>query len=267
VMSNPRAYRFGVPLEHTWTCERAGPRPCGRCDPCKARANAFIEAVMAVLSEALPDRAVSPYSRLVSPLIVGKDQETDHQYVYTSFCAAAGAGAVTGYDGYQCACDMGTLGVVGKTDAEIIEALKANIAYFNIESESELKNLIQLAKEHGKQPRVALRVNPDIEYKTHGYLTTGKKETKFGVDIERAQKDFADFGKNGIVNLCAIHVHLGTGGKKIDPYIEAVKKVLPLIEKLRRQGYIIEALDLGGGYGADYESDTVPSAAEYVSRT
>ncbi len=77
-----------------------------------------IEVVLSVLSQALPDKAISPYSRLVSPLIVGKDEETDHIYVYTSFCAAAGAGAVTGYDGYQCTCDMGTLGVVGKTDAE-----------------------------------------------------------------------------------------------------------------------------------------------------
>jgi diaminopimelate decarboxylase len=157
---------------------------------------------------------------------------------------------------------------VGKTDAEIIEALSAGIAYFNVESEDELENLIRLVKqEKGKieNPRAALRVNPDIEYKTHAYLTTGKKETKFGVDIERAIKVFADFGKNGVVNLCAIHVHLGSSGKKIDPYVEAVKKVLPLIDQLRRRGHTVEALDLGGGYGADYESDTVPSAADYAA--
>jgi N-methylhydantoinase B len=76
------------------------------------------EAVLAVLSEALPSRAVSPYARLISPLIVGRDLETDGVYVYPSFCSAAGAGAVAGYDGYQCACEGGTLGVVGKTDAE-----------------------------------------------------------------------------------------------------------------------------------------------------
>jgi len=164
---------------------------------------------------------------------------------------------------------------VGKTDAEIIDALNTGIAYFNVESEDELENLIRLVKqEKGKirnpkseieNPRAALRVNPDIEYKTHAYLTTGKKETKFGVDIERALKVFADFGKNGVVNLCAIHVHLGTGGKKIDPYVEAVRKILPLIDQLRRRGHTIEAIDLGGGYGADYESDTVPSAADYAA--
>jgi len=154
---------------------------------------------------------------------------------------------------------------VGKTDAEISEALEANIGYFNIESEAELENLIRLAKQKGKRPKIALRVNPDVDYKTHTFLTTGKKETKFGVDIERAVKVFTDYGDNPTVNLCAVHVHLGTGGKKIDPYVEAVEKILPLIEKLRGQGHTIEALDLGGGYGADYESDTVPSAAEYAA--
>jgi len=154
---------------------------------------------------------------------------------------------------------------VGKTDTEIMEALNADIGYFNIESEAELENLIRLAKQKGKRPKAALRVNPDVAYKTHAFLTTGKKETKFGVDIERALKVFADYSDNAAVNLCAIHVHLGTGGKKIDPYVEAVKKVLPLIDRLRSKGHTIEALDLGGGYGADYESDTVPSAAEYAA--
>jgi len=154
---------------------------------------------------------------------------------------------------------------VGKTDTEIIEALNADIGYFNIESEAELENLIRLARQQGKQPKAALRVNPDIAYKTHVFLATGKKETKFGVDIERALKVFADYGDNATVNLCAIHIHLGTGGTKIDPYVEAVEKVLPLIDRLRSKGHAIEALDLGGGYGADYESDTVPSAGEYAA--
>jgi diaminopimelate decarboxylase len=154
---------------------------------------------------------------------------------------------------------------VGKTDDEILEALAANIGYFNIESEAELENLIQLAKQKDKRPKVALRVNPDVDYKTHTFITTGKKETKFGVDIERALKVFADYGNNPSVNLCAIHVHLGSGGKKIDPYVVAVEKILPLIDRLRDQGHTIEAIDLGGGYGADYESDTVPSAADYAA--
>jgi diaminopimelate decarboxylase len=154
---------------------------------------------------------------------------------------------------------------IQKTHPEIIEALNTGIGYFNIESEAELENLIKLADREKKQPKVALRVNPDVQYKTHAYITTGIKETKFGVDIERAIKVFEKYGGNPSVNLCAIHVHLGSGGKTIDPYVIAVEKTLPLIEQLRDKGHKIEALDLGGGYGADYESDTVPSAADYAS--
>lgn len=158
---------------------------------------------------------------------------------------------------------------VGKTDNEIIEALNAGIGYFNIESEAELENLIRLVKRNNAskdyRPKAALRVNPDVDYKTHTFTTTGKKETKFGVDIERAQKVFADYAGNAAVDLCAIHVHLGSGGKTIDPYVEAVRKTIPLIDGLRGNGHIIEALDLGGGYGADYESDSVPSAADYAA--
>ncbi len=157
---------------------------------------------------------------------------------------------------------------VGKTDREIQEALEAGIGYFNIESEQEMENLIRLADQsvgsRRPRPRAALRVNPDIEYKTHAFLTTGKKETKFGVDIERAVKVFDTYGPNPSVDLCALHVHLGTGGKTIDPYVEAVEKILLLVDRLREKGHKIEALDLGGGYGADYETDSVPSAAEYA---
>jgi diaminopimelate decarboxylase len=153
---------------------------------------------------------------------------------------------------------------VGKTDAEIISALKAGIGYFNIESEAELENLIKLAEQTGTKTKAALRVNPDVDPKTHTHITTGTKETKFGVDIERAQKVFEQYANNSLVNLCAIHVHLGSGGKTIDPYCEAVEKILPLIDALRKKGYKIEALDLGGGYGADYQTNSVPTAADYA---
>ena len=164
---------------------------------------------------------------------------------------------------------------VGKTDKEIIEGLNANIAYFNIESEAEMENLIRLIKQEAgkikiqnskfKIPRAALRVNPDVDPKTHIYTTTGKKETKFGVDIERARKVFADFGRQRSVRLCAIHIHLGSAGKTVEPYVEAIEKVLALIEQLRKDGFTIEALDIGGGYGADYITGMAPTAADYAA--
>jgi len=136
---------------------------------------------------------------------------------------------------------------VGKTDREIVEALNANIGYFNIESEAELENLIRLAKEKNKQPKTALRINPDVDPKTHRYTTTGKKETKFGVDIECARKVFANYGRNKTVRLCAIHIHLGSAGHTVEPYVEAIEKTLILIEQLRRDGFMIEAVNIGGG--------------------
>lgn len=154
---------------------------------------------------------------------------------------------------------------VGKTDKEILEALNAGIGIFNIESEAELENLIKLCKEHGKTTRAALRVNPDIKYDSHRHITTGVKETKFGVDIERTMKIYDKYADNGVVEMSAIHVHLGSGGKTIDPYVNYVKKILPLVADLRAKGYTIDTLDLGGGYGADYETGTVPSAADYAS--
>jgi len=154
---------------------------------------------------------------------------------------------------------------VGKTDKEIIEALNVGIGYFNIESEAELENLITLAKREGKQPRAALRINPDVDPKTHTYTTTGKKETKFGVDIECARKIFANYGKDNAVKLCAIHIHLGSAGHTVEPYVEAIEKILALIEQLRCDGFTIEAVDIGGGYGADYITATAPTAADYAA--
>jgi len=154
---------------------------------------------------------------------------------------------------------------VGKTDSEIAEALNAGIGYFNIESEAELNNLIKLAKGKNQQSKVALRVNPDVDPKTHTYTTTSKKGTKFGVDIERARKIFADFGKNESVSLRAIHIHLGSAGLSVEPYVEAIEKILALIEQLRSDGFTIEAVNIGGGYGADYITGTAPTAADYAA--
>ncbi|MBN2511457.1 MAG: diaminopimelate decarboxylase [Sedimentisphaerales bacterium] len=153
---------------------------------------------------------------------------------------------------------------VGKTDKEIIEALNAPIGYFNIESEAELENLITISRNLGKNPKAALRVNPDVDPRTHTYTTTGKKESKFGVDIERARHVFNKYGKNGTVQLCAVHVHLGSAGKSVQPYAEALQKTVKLIDELRADGFTIEAIDMGGGYGADYETSTAPSASDYA---
>ena len=128
---------------------------------------------------------------------------------------------------------------VGKTDDEIRFALESGIAAFNIESEEEAENIDRIAGEMGKQAVGALRVNPDVDPHTHKYTSTGKKETKFGVDIERAEQFFARY--RGLKNLrvAGVHIHIGSPVYEIDPYVQAVKKVTALIDRLILQGHRI----------------------------
>jgi diaminopimelate decarboxylase len=154
---------------------------------------------------------------------------------------------------------------VGKTDRELTDALAAGIGVFNIESEAEFENLSRLAAKTGAKPHAALRLNPDVyDPKTHTYTATGKKETKFGVDIERAERFFDTYGKDENVVLDGIHLHIGSPIYSAQPYVDAINKTLPLIERLRAKGFTVNTLDIGGGFAADYESGASPVAAEYA---
>ena len=154
---------------------------------------------------------------------------------------------------------------VGKTDAEIREAIEAGIGMFNVESEAEFENLSRLADAAGTSVHAALRVNPDVyDPNTHRYTTTGKKETKFGVDIERAERFFAAYGQDANVALNAIHIHIGSPIYSAQPYVEAIQRTKELIGRLREQGFTIDVLDIGGGFAADYEEGKSPLALDYA---
>lgn len=153
---------------------------------------------------------------------------------------------------------------VGKTDEEINQALDARIGWFNIESEAELDNLATIAAHRGVQARAALRVNPDVDPRTHHYTTTGTKETKFGVDLERAHEVFRRFGRREDVLLRGIHLHIGSPVNDVGPYVEAIAKGLALIDRLRSDEYEIEMLDIGGGFGANYRAEEAPPAVRYA---
>ena len=142
---------------------------------------------------------------------------------------------------------------VGKTDAEIREALDAGIAAFNIESEAEIENIDRVAGLAGRSAVGALRINPDVDPKTHRYTTTGKKETKFGVDIERAERVFEQYRALKNLRIAGVHIHIGSPVYEIQPYVDAVQKVTALIERLNERGHKIEWLDLGGGFAVNYE--------------
>lgn len=153
---------------------------------------------------------------------------------------------------------------VGKSDSEIRYALREGVGLFNVESEMEFENLARISAELGIRSSAALRVNPDVDPKTHRYTTTGKKETKFGVDLERAEAFFSRFGRDSMVSLRGIHLHIGSPVYSTDPYLQSVRKALALIDRLSARGFKVDTLDLGGGFGADYESDQSPPASEYA---
>lgn len=153
---------------------------------------------------------------------------------------------------------------VGKTDRELTEAIDAGVGIFNIESEAELENLVKLTAARGSTIRALLRVNPDVDPKTHTYTTTGLKETKFGVDLEQARRVFERFGKNAHVRLCGVHLHIGSPVNSVGPYVSAIERGLSLMDDLRRAGYELDTIDIGGGFGAHYTGAEAPSAADYA---
>lgn len=155
---------------------------------------------------------------------------------------------------------------VGKTDVEICQALAAGIGLFNIESEAELANLIELAGQTGRTTRAALRVNPDVDPKTHRHTATGKRESKFGVDLERARRVFEQYGRDKRVKLCGIHLHIGSPVFTVQPYVEAVTKAIELIDDLRSAGFEVDTLDLGGGFGANYTEGQSAELAHYAEK-
>jgi len=155
---------------------------------------------------------------------------------------------------------------VGKTDAEIRQGIQAGIGWFNVESEQELENLIRIAAQLDRPVRAALRINPDVDPKTHVYTTTGKQETKFGVDLVRARNVFDRYGRDARVKMSALHLHIGSPVNTVEPYIEAIEKTLALIRHLREDGFAVDTLDIGGGFGADYETGEAPSPTEYAAR-
>jgi diaminopimelate decarboxylase len=156
---------------------------------------------------------------------------------------------------------------VAKTDAEVRFALAKGIRLFNAESEEELENLGRLAAEAGRQAAASLRVNPNVDPKTHRYISTGKRETKFGVDMGRAEQVFKAFASSPAsqhVRLAGVHCHIGSQITTVEPYVQAVTKVLGLIGRLQASGREITTLDFGGGFGAEYEGGEALDAEAFA---
>lgn len=155
---------------------------------------------------------------------------------------------------------------VGKTVTELAAALEAGIYSFNVESEGELWSLSQLASTMGVDAPIALRVNPDIHTPTpHEYTRTGHKASKFGIPMEDAPRLYRLASTLPNVVVRGIDVHIGSQILEVEPYRLALNRVLDLINQLRSEGVHFEYLDLGGGFGVSYESETAPTAADFAS--
>jgi diaminopimelate decarboxylase len=155
---------------------------------------------------------------------------------------------------------------VGKTDREIRYALKNNILMFNVESPAELDHINSLAGEAGKVAKVALRINPDIDAKTHAKTTTGKKENKFGIDFTEVEELITQSARYSNIDLCGLHVHLGSPIYTVDPYVRALRKIVKLIQKCRDTGLDIEYMNIGGGYCISYTGEDVIRPKDYASK-
>jgi diaminopimelate decarboxylase len=153
---------------------------------------------------------------------------------------------------------------VGKTRAEIEYALQSDILQFNIESDQELELISRVAAAMGKQARIALRINPDVDPKTHPYISTGLKKNKFGIKIEAAFDEYKKaVGLPGIL-VTGIACHIGSQITEVTPFVDALKRVRAFVESLATEGIAVKYLDLGGGLGIAYNEETPPHPSEYA---
>lgn len=147
---------------------------------------------------------------------------------------------------------------VGKSADEIRAALKAGILMFNVESSAELRAIDEVAASVGETARVALRINPDIDPKTHPYISTGLKKSKFGIAADRALEEYKLASSLSHIEIVGVHAHIGSQLTEVTPFVEALKKVVALVEALKDQGIGIQYLNVGGGLGITYLDEKPP---------
>lgn len=154
---------------------------------------------------------------------------------------------------------------VGKREDEIIAALKIGIRCFNIEVSGELDRINQLAGQLGVVASISFRVNPDVDAKTHPYISTGLKENKFGIAIQQALSEYRRAAKMDNIKIIGIDCHIGSQLTETAPFLAALDKVLDIIETLKQDGIELHHIDLGGGLGIRYQNEQPPEPAEYVA--
>jgi diaminopimelate decarboxylase len=155
---------------------------------------------------------------------------------------------------------------VGKRDDEIEYALRTGILMFNVESEQELTRISEIATKMGTKAGIAIRVNPDVDPGTHPYITTGLKNAKFGITIERAMAEYARAKTLPGIDVIGIDMHIGSQLTKVNPFVDSIEKLKVMLAKLREQGIDLTYFDCGGGLGIQYNEEEPPLPAEYGSQ-
>jgi diaminopimelate decarboxylase len=153
---------------------------------------------------------------------------------------------------------------VGKGEEELTEAIKLNLLQINVESEPELLMISRISQKLKKKTRIAIRVNPDVDAKTHAKISTGKKEDKFGIDINLAPALYRKAKALPGIDASGVSVHIGSQLTTLNPYKRAYERVATLVNTLRRQGHKITRVDLGGGIGITYKNETPPDLNLYA---
>ncbi|OUS27605.1 diaminopimelate decarboxylase [Gammaproteobacteria bacterium 45_16_T64] len=153
---------------------------------------------------------------------------------------------------------------VGKQSAEMAQALEAGVHCFNIESEAELYRLDRVAGELGKVASVSFRVNPDVDAQTHPYISTGLKENKFGISIDSCVSIYEKAAKMANIRITGIDCHIGSQLTTVEPFLDALDRVLERIDELAEKGITLEHIDIGGGLGVCYKDEVPPTPAEYA---
>ncbi|MBN1548110.1 MAG: diaminopimelate decarboxylase [Syntrophaceae bacterium] len=153
---------------------------------------------------------------------------------------------------------------VGKKTEEIEYALQTGILMFNVESSQELEAISACAKRIGKTAGIALRINPDVDAQTHPHISTGMKENKFGIDIEKSLDEYRRARALDNIEVIGVSCHIGSQITKTSPFIDALKRLKTLLARLQEDGFDIRYLDLGGGLGITYKDETPPHPTEYA---
>lgn len=153
---------------------------------------------------------------------------------------------------------------VGKSRKDLAYGLEAGILMFNVESDQEITQLDQVAAAMGKKARIAIRVNPDVDPRTHPYISTGLKKNKFGIDIHRAPDQYRRAADMEHLDAAGVSCHIGSQLTQISPFVDALDRLLGLVDRLKGEGISIRYLDLGGGLGITYDREEPPHPREYA---